>query len=280
MLLELLDLEFIYLTSRALQGEYSFKHVLTQEAVYGTLLRPQREMYHERVGEALEVLYPDRLEEYYELLAYHYVRSGNKDKAVEYLYRANRKAAKASAMEEAKRHFDEAMRLLDTLPATEVNQRRRVLLLVHQGWVMNALLRFPEYHGLLTRYEAVAAAIGDQGLLGAFYARLAWSEWSFGDFARAVHTAAKAVEQCAAAGNREDAAQAYVHWQWSHLCTGDYDGVLSLEAEVLRTLEDHFNPRWYLFAVTGASLAHSWLGRWDGAVAEAEKAFRMGSESA
>jgi hypothetical protein len=76
--------------------------VLTQEAVYGTLLRPQREMYHEWVGEALEALSPERLEEYYEVLAYHYVRSGNKDKAVEYLDLANQKATRASAMEEAK----------------------------------------------------------------------------------------------------------------------------------------------------------------------------------
>ena len=48
--------------------------------------------------EALETLYPKRLEEYYEMLAYHYVRSGNKDKAVEYLDLANQKAAKANAM--------------------------------------------------------------------------------------------------------------------------------------------------------------------------------------
>ena len=280
MLLELVDLEFIYPTNLAPRGEYSFKHVLTQEAVYGTLLRPPREMCHQRVGEALEVLYPDRLEESYELLAYHYGRSGNKDKAVEYLCLANGKAAKASAMDEAKRHFDEAMALLDTLPATAVNQRRRVSLLVDQGWVMNALLRFPEYHGLLTRYEAMATALGDRRLLGAFHARLAWSEWSFGDFERAAQTAAVAVQQCGEAGNHDDAAQAYVHWQWSHLCTGDYEGVLRLETEILRTLEDHFNLRWYLFAVTAASLAYSWLGRWDEAVAEAEKAFRMGSEFA
>jgi predicted ATPase len=89
MLLELVDREFIYLSSVAPRVEYSFKHVLTQEAVYGTLLRPQREMVHERVAEALETLYPDRLEEYYELLAYHLARSGNKDKAVEYLCLAN-----------------------------------------------------------------------------------------------------------------------------------------------------------------------------------------------
>jgi predicted ATPase len=125
MLRELAELEFIYPTSLAPQREYSFKHVLTQEAVYSTLLRSQREVYHEWIAEALEALYPERLEEYYELLAYHYVRSGNKDKAVEYLDLANQKAARSNAMAEAKGYFDAAMRLLDTLPETEVNQRRR-----------------------------------------------------------------------------------------------------------------------------------------------------------
>ena len=157
LLLHLEEQEFIYPTSLAPQREYSFKHVLTQEAVYGTLLRPQREMYHERVGEALETLYPDRLEEYYEVLAYHYVRSGNKDKAVEYLDLANRKAAKASAMEEAKGYFDAAMRLLDTLPQTEGNQQRRIALLVNQGIGDGNLLKFPEYYDLLTRYRGIAA---------------------------------------------------------------------------------------------------------------------------
>jgi predicted ATPase len=69
MLGELADLEFVYVTALAPQREYSFKHVLTQEAVYQTLLRPRREEYHERIGKAMETLYPDRLEEYYEALA-------------------------------------------------------------------------------------------------------------------------------------------------------------------------------------------------------------------
>ena len=78
-------LEFIYPTSQAPQQEYSFKHVLTQEAVYGTLLRPKRTAYHARIGQALETLSLDHLEECYELLAYHYTRSPKTEKAVHYL---------------------------------------------------------------------------------------------------------------------------------------------------------------------------------------------------
>ena len=112
------ELEFIYPTSLAPPQEYSFKHVLTQEAVYGTLLRPKRAAYHERIGQALETLYLDRLEEFYELLAYHYTRSPNTDKAVHYLGLANQKAIQANAVEAAYASFTEAMQLLDTLPDT------------------------------------------------------------------------------------------------------------------------------------------------------------------
>jgi hypothetical protein len=105
---------------------------------------------------------------------------------VEYLDLANRKAAKANAMEEAKRYFDEAMALLDTLPETECNHCRRIVLLVNQQTVMFLLFKYPEYYDLLTRYETMAVKVGDQGLLGAFYARLGWGEYGFGYFNQAI----------------------------------------------------------------------------------------------
>jgi class 3 adenylate cyclase/tetratricopeptide (TPR) repeat protein len=275
---QLADLEFVYVTALAPQREYSFKHVLTQEAVYQTLLRPKREEYHERIGKALEALYPDRLEEYYEALAYHYGRSGNKDKAVEYLDLANQKAAKANAMEEAKRYFDEAMTLLDTLPETEHNHHRRIALVVNQRTVMVLLNKYPEYYDLLTRYEAMAVRVGDQGLLGAFYTGLGWGEYGFGHFNQAIQTFTKAAEFCEAAGNPEDAGLAYVIWAWCHMWKGDYNQVLTLKEDGLRMMAQRFNLRWYLYAVTGASLAYTALGHWDHAVEDGHKALRAGEE--
>ncbi|MBI3327561.1 MAG: hypothetical protein HYZ81_12775 [Nitrospinae bacterium] len=279
-MLQLADLEFVYVTSLAPQREYSFKHVLTQEAVYQTLLRPKREEYHERIGKALETLYPNRLEEYYEVLAYHYGRSGNKDKAVEYLDLANQKAAKANAMEEAKRYFDEAMALLDTLPETERNHQRRIALLVNQGEVMVLLSKFPEYHDLLTRYEAMVVGLDHPGLLGAFYARLGWCEWCFGAFDQAIHTLTKAVDLCEAAGNADDAAQAYMILEWSHLFKGDYSQVFAPKEQALRMMEQRVHCRWYMWAVDAASLAYACLGRWEQAIAEGHKGLRVGEEFA
>ncbi|GAH07650.1 unnamed protein product, partial [marine sediment metagenome] len=119
----------------------------------------------------MEALYPDRLEEHYELLAYHYGRSANADKAVQYLDLANQKASKLNAMEEAKAYFDKAMAHLDTLPESEENRQRRISLLVNQGVVFLLLFKSQEYYDLLTRYEPMAKGLGNPELMGAFYAR-------------------------------------------------------------------------------------------------------------
>ena len=104
-LLNLQGLEFIYEKQLFPELEYIFKHALTQEVAYNSLLLKRRKEIHEKIGQAIEELYSERLEEYYELLAYHYVRSDNKLKAVEYLSLANRKAAKVQCDGRRRRLF-------------------------------------------------------------------------------------------------------------------------------------------------------------------------------
>ena len=145
-LLNLQGLEFISEKQLFPELEYIFKHALTQEIAYNSLLLKRRKEIHKRIGRAIEEIYPDRLEEYYELLAYHYMRSDNTEKALEYLDRANQKAARVSAMEEAKAYFDKAMELLDSLPETELNQRRRISVLEKQWSVFMLLFKYPEYY--------------------------------------------------------------------------------------------------------------------------------------
>ncbi len=152
-LLNLQGLEFIYEKQLFPELEYIFKHALTQEVAYNSLLHKKRKEIHEKIGRAIEQIYAERLEEYYELLAYHYVRSDNTVKALEYLDLANQKAVKAHAMEDAKAYFDKAMELLDTLPETEENKERRISLVVNQHLVFFNLLKLTEYQEILARYE-------------------------------------------------------------------------------------------------------------------------------
>jgi class 3 adenylate cyclase/tetratricopeptide (TPR) repeat protein len=274
-LVNLQGLELIYEKSLFPELEYIFKHALTQEVAYNSLLVKRRKEIHEKIGNAIEELYPERLEEYYELLAYHYTLSDNKEKAVAYLDLANQKAAKLDAMEEAEAYFDEAMALLDTLPETKENRQRRISLLVSQGEVFMLLLKMPQYCDLLTRYEPTARELGNPELLGALYGRLGQCEYSFGKYDQAIHSLGKAAKLFQVARNIEDAGYAYVYWEYCHLDRGDFERVLSLKEDVLRTMEHQFNLRVHTYALSGASRAYACLGRWDEAVEEAQKALTV-----
>ncbi len=97
---------------------YAFRHVVTQEAVYDSLLSETRREYHLRAGQGIESLYADQLDEHVEQLAYHYGRSGLAVKAVPYLTRVGSRDARRYANDEALQHFAEALALLPSLDPT------------------------------------------------------------------------------------------------------------------------------------------------------------------
>jgi len=201
-----------------------------------------------------------------------------KGKVLKYLDLANQKAIGINAIREAEDYFYEAMAHLDTLAEIEENRQRRISLLLRQVEAFMLLLKLPEYYDLLTRYEPMASGLGNPELLGAFYARLGHCEWAFGYFDLAIKTLTKAAELCEAAGNAEDAGYAYVWLEWSHLFRGDFDRVLAFKEDLLRTMQQRFNIRWYAYGTIAASRAYSYLGRWDEAVEEGQKTLSVAEE--
>ena len=93
--------EFLYEQPAFPEVEYSFKHALTQEVAYGSVLQERRKAIHERTAQAMEALYRANLDDHYSELAHHYTRSGNTEKAVEYLHLAGQQAVQRSANAEA-----------------------------------------------------------------------------------------------------------------------------------------------------------------------------------
>ncbi len=271
-------LEFIYEKQLFPELEYIFKHALTQEVAYNTLLHKRRKEIHKKIGRTIEELYAENLEEYYELLAYHYVRSEDKDKAVEYLDLANQKAYSAHALETAMGFFDQAMAILDTLPDTDKNSERRTSLLANQGGMFEQFFRMPEYHDMLTQNEPRATGIADSRIKGLFYSCLGHCEFSFGSFDKSIQTLNKAVELLESSGNTEDAAYPYTLLLWSYLWKGDFDRVLALKDDFLRTMEQRFDYSLYVRTFTTVSWTCAYLGRWDEAVEEGQKALRIAEE--
>src|SRR5260370_29499799 len=116
MLAELQAAEFIYEQPALADIEYAFKHALTQEVAYNSLLIERRKVLHGRAGAAIEALYADRLDDHLSELARHYQRSANIEKALEYLGRAGQQAIQRSSHAEAIELFTSALELLHALP--------------------------------------------------------------------------------------------------------------------------------------------------------------------
>lgn len=115
---ELRAVELIYEKSVYPELAYMFKHALTHDVAYESLLKQRRRILHRRVGEVIEELYPDRLTEFYETLAWHYTQAEMWEKGVEYLLRASAKARAQFAFDVAARYAGEAASILDTHEGT------------------------------------------------------------------------------------------------------------------------------------------------------------------
>ena len=226
-LLELKRQEFLYERGAAGEQTYVFKHALTQDVAYESLLSPARQALHEAIARALETMHEDRLEEYYERLAHHYSQSANRDKALDYLELANQKATTANALQEALAYFEQAMAILDTMPESKENRRKRVALIGNQFIVFWLLIRPSEYHNILDRYEAIAATVDDPILLARFKFAVGHCQWIFGLPNKPLPNIIDALKLCEAAGNAGEAARYCSMLQWLRLYPGNFEEALS-----------------------------------------------------
>jgi class 3 adenylate cyclase/tetratricopeptide (TPR) repeat protein len=118
--------EFIYEQPAAGEAEYIFKHALTQEVAYNSVLTERRKLTHERTAQAIESLHADSIDDHLAGLAYHYSRSANVQKAVDYLRRAGRQAIQRSAYTSAMDYLRTALGLLTALPAGAQRDRQEL----------------------------------------------------------------------------------------------------------------------------------------------------------
>ncbi len=147
--------------------ECLFKHALTQDAAYGSLLLADRRALHRKVGEIIEVLFANRLDEFYGTLAEHFRRGEVWDKALHYLTQAAAETQVRNAYVESRIYRDTALEVLTHLPDDETHRRLRVETVL--GRVQVAMLAEPERNAaLLVEAEAVARSLPNECRLVAY----------------------------------------------------------------------------------------------------------------
>jgi predicted ATPase len=155
--------EFLYEQPAFPEVEYTFKHALTQEVAYNSVLQERRKALHERTAQAIEALFHSQLEDHYGDLAHHYSRSGNTQKAVEYLHLAGQQAVQRSAYPEAATHFTAALEFLQTVADTPERAQQELTLQVALAAPLMVTKGFaaPEVGAVSTRALELCRQVGE-----------------------------------------------------------------------------------------------------------------------
>ena len=157
--------EFIYEQPAAGDTEYIFKHALTQEVAYKSVLIERRRQLHERTAAALESLYARSIEEHLAELAHHYGRSANPGKAVEYLTRAGQQALSRSAFTEAQALLQQGLEWIKKLAESPERDVRELELARTLAQVLMVTRGFsaPETRAAAERARELAEKGGNSG---------------------------------------------------------------------------------------------------------------------
>jgi class 3 adenylate cyclase/tetratricopeptide (TPR) repeat protein len=194
--------EFLYETSLFPDREYMFKHALTHEVAYGSLLQEQRRALHARIVGAIETSYPDRLAEQVERLAYHAFRGEVWDQAVIYLRQAGAKASSRSAYREAVAYYEQALAGLAHLPDTPAAREQAFDIREELRPCLVALGEFGRVIEHLQAAERLAEALDDQRRLARAVSFLADYYWNVGENEGAIAAGERALSIAVAQGDR------------------------------------------------------------------------------
>ncbi len=192
--------EFVHQLPAAAEPLFQFKHALTQEAVYQSLLTARRQGLHGAAGSAIEALHGERLEEVCDGLAHHFARAAEPARAVRYLALSAAKAARGYAHAEAAKALREALGQAAHLPPPE-RDRRRLELALDLAESLLPLARFHETLALLEEHRGRLAEVEEPALAGRYHFWLAHTHSYLGSSEAAAASAEPALAAARQAGD-------------------------------------------------------------------------------
>jgi tetratricopeptide (TPR) repeat protein len=273
----LIRLEFVYERVETEGTVYVFRHALTQETAYGSLLERHRRAYHGAVGHALKELYSGRVDEVAELLALHFGRSNEAEKSVDYAILAAEKSQRRWANNEALTYFNDALRRLDMLPDTEPNRLRRIDAVIKQAEVKFALGQHAEHIEALDQIAGLVDQADDPRQ------RATWHYWrgflgtlTGGQPDIAIDHCNVAARLAADAGLDEIKADAESCLAQIYLFTGRLREAIETGERALASFEALGNLWWACRTIWHLNPAAMALGEWDASFSYCRRALQYG----
>jgi tetratricopeptide (TPR) repeat protein len=277
--------EFLYETILFPDVELTFKHGLTHNVTYASLLHERRRVLHARTVEAIERIYADRLAEQAERLAHHAFRAEIWDKALAYLRQAGTKAAARSAYREAAGSFERALAALGRLPASRATTEQGIDLRLDLRNSLHAIGEFARTIEPLREAERLAEGLGDWLRLGRVSTSLCQYYRQIDDLEEAVTLGQRALTMATTVGDFVLKLLSSIALGQAYHAFGDYPGAIdclrnnmaALGGDVLRERFGYFGlPSVLSLSWLARSLAE--LGEFSDAIAEGERGVRIAEE--
>jgi predicted ATPase len=229
--------EFLYETRPAPEGAYTFKHALTHEVAYGSLLQERRRALHARIMEAIEKCYPDRLADQIERLAHHAFRGEVWGKALAYCRQAGAKAMASSAFREAVACFEPALVALQHLPQSPDTFEQAIDLRFHMSNVLFSLGEFGRVLNILSETAPLAEALDDRRQEGRVASLLTEYFWMMGDNDRAAISGQRALTLANVLGDFALQVRTHCFLGQTYHSLGDYPLALDVLSRTVVALE-------------------------------------------
>ena len=228
--------EFLYETQLFPGQVYTFKHALTHEVAYNSLLQERRRVLHAQIVKALETLAGDRWDEQVDLLAQHAVRGQVWNKALQYCRQAGTKAFASSAYREAVGCWEQVLEALAHFPPDRTTLEQAVDVRCD---LSRALLPLAQWEQTLTHMRAaepVAEGLADQRRLGRVYRHLANALRQMGDYELALAYCQRAQAVATSLGDVEIQLAVKGEMGWLYLNLGDYRQSMEYWQQILLAL--------------------------------------------
>jgi class 3 adenylate cyclase/tetratricopeptide (TPR) repeat protein len=271
--------EFLYEAQLFPELQYAFKHALTHEVAFASLLQERRMALHLRILEALESRQADQPSEEIEDLARHALGAEAWDKAVRYLRQSAHRTIARSSYDAAAGSLREALRALGRLPETPDTLAQAVDVRLDLRIALAPLGRYQDALAVMREAEDLATRLGDRARLGRVLADIcARLRNVAGEHRQAIEVGQRALAIAMESDDRELEREAQYRTGQAHFAIGDFPQALELLSRCAEGAGEDPDQRSQLFA----SWAHSWLaltlsnlGRFGEASSHAQEALRI-----
>jgi class 3 adenylate cyclase/tetratricopeptide (TPR) repeat protein len=220
--------EFLYEATLFPEVEYTFKHALTHEVAYGSVLGGRRRALHARIAEWIERLHADRLVEHVEQLAHHTSRAQIWDKAAAYLDQAGTRARVRWANREAAAWYGQALEALEHLPGERAQLEAAIDIRIALGYTLLPMGEFATIRRHMQEAEAGARALGDQPRLARALALLGECSRQFAEHAEAREIGERARALALSLGDAQNESLANFHLAINYRDQGEYRRAVEL----------------------------------------------------